>query len=132
MSTICEEIHAALSRFSSCEETEDGARIPTHCLYPSFTHVYVYIAKVGKGYRVHDGSGAYDAAWLHGRDAEMIVGLLKNECANFHLDLSDTSIVAPVPSTEWLAAAIMSVANASALAARNAIDAMRQAARAEI
>lgn len=117
----CEEIHAALARFGRCDETEEGSRIATHCLYPSFTPVHVYVAKIGDGYRVHDAGGAYDTAWLHGRDNRMILGAIEDECTRFHLTLSNKSMVATIPSASWLCGAIVSVANASSLAAYTAV-----------
>jgi hypothetical protein len=117
----CEEIHAALAHFDRCDETSEGSRIATHCMYPSFTPVHVYVAKVGDGYKVHDGAGAYETAWLHGRDHRLIVGAIEDECAHFHLSLSGKTMVADVPSIDWLSSAILSVANATALAAHAAV-----------
>jgi hypothetical protein len=118
----CEDVRAALSTFDVCEDTPDGARIATHCLYPSFEPVHVFVAKVGDGYKVHDGSGAYLAAWSHGRDESLITKALKAECSRFHLSVVGQSCVADVPSQDWLMGAILAVANASACAANNAVS----------
>jgi hypothetical protein len=126
----CADVSTALFDFAACEETPDGARVATHCLYPSFEAVHVYVAKVGDGYHVHDGRGAYETARLHGRDASFAMKAISDETAHFHLETSERSIVANVASSEWLESAILSVANASALAANRAIA--RSSAAAEV
>jgi hypothetical protein len=122
---LCDDVRAALVRFDECEDTSDGSRVPTHCLYPSFEAVTVYVAKIGNGYRVHDGRGAYESAWLHGRNDAVINRALRDECARFHLEISDKAIFASVSTLDWLASAIMSVANASASAANAAVAKVR-------
>jgi hypothetical protein len=124
----CDEIRAALSAFNVCEETDNGSRIATHCLYPSFEPVHIYVAKIGDGFRVHDGRGAFDAAWLHGRDTNIIARALTTECARFHLSISNDAIIANISSADWLLGAILSVANASAAVANNAVARMVAAA----
>jgi hypothetical protein len=116
-----DEISEALSTFNVCERTADGVRITTHCLYPSFETVYVFVSKIGDGYRIHDGRGAFEAAWLHGREPSIATKSLEAEGARFHLSVLDGSLVANVSSLEWLCPAILSVANASASAANHAI-----------
>ena len=118
----CEDVRSALSVFDLCEDTSDGARVTTHCLYPSFEPVHVFVAKVGDGFKVHDGGGAFLAAWVHGRDESLINAALKKECARFHLALMGQSCVAEVSSKDWLLSAILGVANASAVAATNAVS----------
>jgi hypothetical protein len=124
----CEEIHRALADFSLCEETSDGARVATHCLYPSFEPVRIFVAKVGDGFNVHDGMGAYNTAWLHGRDEVMIMNSIKKVVARFHLTLTGRTIFAKAPSLDWLSSAIVSVANASSLAAYDAVEKLVAAA----
>jgi hypothetical protein len=118
----CGEIHAALSGLVVCEETTSGARLATHCLYPSFEAVRVFVAKFGDGYKVHDDGGAYREAWLHGRDDALISRIIKSEASRCRLAVSGASMVADVPSAEWLASAILTVSNASASAARKAVE----------
>ena len=65
-------ILASLKRFAALADTDEGARLETHCLYPSFDPVHAFIAKVGDGYKVHDGAGAFRSAWDHGRDVGLI------------------------------------------------------------
>ncbi|THD43879.1 MAG: hypothetical protein E7774_11890 [Bradyrhizobium sp.] len=126
----CAEISSALSEFARCEETPLGARIATHCLYPSFEPVHVFVAKVGDEYRVHDGRGAFEAAQIHGRDVVTATHAIEHEAAYFHLRFLDCSVVANVSSSDWLESAILSVANASSLGANRAVA--RHLAAAEI
>lgn len=118
---ICEDVRAALGAGEVCVESDAGARVVTHCLYPSFTPVSVFVTKLGDGYRVSDGSGAIRAAWAHGRDEKLIERILAREASRFHLKVSSGALVADAPSIEWLRAAILAVANASAAAAHAAI-----------
>jgi hypothetical protein len=128
----CEVVRTALSDFDRCEETLDGARVATHCLYPSFESVFVYIAKVGDSYVVHDGGGAYRTAWTHGRDSALIRRALSAEADKFRLNCFGDSIISPDVSSEWLQSAILSVANASAGAANRAVSRMVQSSEAAL
>ena len=58
--------------YESCVETEKGSRVVTHCLYPSFEPVTVYVRKGSNSYRVHDDAGALRSIWDHGRDPKTI------------------------------------------------------------
>jgi hypothetical protein len=124
----CEAALAALGHMNRCELTDAGARIATHCLYPSFEPVYVFVAKLGDGFHVHDGEGAYLSAWAHGRDESLIRREIKAEASRFRLHVSNRSLAVSVTSTEWLASGILAVANASAFAARSAIAKLNLAA----
>ena len=95
---------------------------------PVLQSVRVFITKVGDGYRVHDGGGAFDAAWLHGRDKGSIGRCLEIECGHYHLRLVDHAIVGEVASAEWLPNLILGVANASSLAAHHAVERLNAAA----
>jgi hypothetical protein len=117
----CDLINSALSQMGACVETTGGSRLPTHCVYPSFDAVHVFIAKVGDGFKVHDGGGAFREAWLHGRDDLLIKRLIDAECKRFRAERSDTSISVDVGSVDWVPSAILSVANASSLAAHAAV-----------
>ena len=118
----CDDIRKAMADFELCEPSPQGARIATHCLYPSFEHVRVFIAKIGDGFTVHDGDGAYNAAWLHGRDTELIGRSLSDAAHRFDIYVAGKAITARINSIEWLASGILSVANASAMAAHDAVD----------
>jgi hypothetical protein len=117
----CDLIYSALSRLGSCVETTEGSRLTTHCLYPSFDPVHAFVAKVGEGVKVHDGGGAFRSAWLHGRDDLLIKRVIDAECKRFHAKRLDEAIAVEVESHDWLASAIVSVANASSLAAHTAV-----------
>jgi hypothetical protein len=118
----CDAVRKAMAEFDACEETSEGSRIATHCLYPSFEHVRVFVAKVGDGFTVHDGAGAYNTAWLHGRDAELISRSISDAADRFHIYVAGKAIAARVNSIDWLTSGILSVANASSLAAHDAVD----------
>ena len=118
----CEDIRKALADFAMCEQTPEGERIAMHCLYPSFENVRVFIGKAGDGFTVHDGAGAYNAAWLHGREAELIGKSLEDAAHRFHIYVSGKALVARVENIQWLTSAMLSVANASAIAAHDAVD----------
>lgn len=124
----CNIIRQALLDFGKCEITIEGARIATHCLYPSFETVYVYVLKFGDEYRVHDGGGAYRSAWTHGRDENLIRRDIAREIAQFHLQIADEAIISPDVSVDWLENVIIGVANASSLAAHRAVARQAQAA----
>lgn len=119
---ICEDIRKAMAEFQLCEQTPQGARIATHCLYPSFEHVRVFVAKIGDGFTVHDGDGAFNTSWLHGRDIELIGKSLNDAAHRFDIYIAGKSLTARVNSIDWLASGILTVANASAMAAHDAVD----------
>jgi hypothetical protein len=118
----CDEIKEALNRYLECEKTEDGSRIHTHCLYPSFESVSVYIIGYGNGYIVHDGSTASGVAWSHGRDKEIIRKSIAKAARRFGVNAEAGQISMKIDSAEWLESAILAVSNASAMAAHNAVD----------
>jgi hypothetical protein len=117
---VCKDVQAALGPLQKCVETTDGARVTTHCLYPSFDPVTVFVARVGEVYRVHDGGGAERSAWTHGRDDQLIRRMLMRHAARYHIKVIDGRLEAEAPGPDWLLSAILAVANASANAA-NAI-----------
>ena len=88
LAMVCEEIRSAMATFATCEET-DGARIATHCLYPSYETAHVYVVRVGNHYRVHDGGEAFRSAWSHGRDEKAINRAITAEASRFHLSVLD-------------------------------------------
>ena len=124
----CASLGLFFSAFAVCEETADGARIATHCLYPSFEAVHVYVVKVDNKFIVHDGGATERASWLHGRDHHGITRAINKQAERFHLDNRDGRLVGEAVSEEWLPSAVLSVANASALAANNAVAKMVVAA----
>ena len=61
----CKHIQKALAILPGCVETESGSRFTTHCLYPSFETVSVYVVRFGDGFNVHDDGGAVRSIWDH-------------------------------------------------------------------
>ena len=112
----CDLIVASLSDLQ-CEETPDGARILTHCLYPNFDQVAVYVQTHLDGFLVHDGGAGFDIAFDEGHNATAMKGLMREYSALFGADTDDHRIFARALSADWLPNAVMSVANASASAA---------------
>jgi hypothetical protein len=120
---VCDTIRNAIAQFGVCAETPDGARIVTHCLYPSFEPVYVYVGKAADTFYVHDGRGAYDSGWEHGRDEADVASAIRDEALRYHLRVSDDHRLTMEPVTsEWLPSAILAVANASAAAANAVVS----------
>lgn len=113
----CDAIRSAMRGFDDCHPTADGARIATHCLYPSFEVVHVFVVREHDTFTVHDDGGAFHAAWSHGRDVKGITKVLANEAERRKLSLCDNRIIAAKISPDWLRSAILTVANASASAA---------------
>src|SRR4051794_27825100 len=122
MSRTCDDIKAALSAFEACTETDEGSRVTTHCLYPSFDQVNVFVVRIGEGFRIHDGGGAVRSAWLHGREESLVSRMLTKQATRYQIRVQDDSLIADAPSIEWLASAVLAVANASAAAAHAALD----------
>jgi hypothetical protein len=125
---ICEDVRAAMGAGETCEEVEGSARVPTHCLYPSFEPVIVSVSKLGDGYRVSDNGGAVRSAWKHGREESLASRFLTREAARYHLKVSGVALIADAPSIEWLRAAILAVANASAAVSHAALGKVAAAA----
>lgn len=112
----CDLTVAALADLQ-CEETADGARILTHCLYPNFDQVAVYVQTHLDGFLVHDNGACFDIAFDEGQSPTAMKGTMREYSALFGADTDDHRIFARALSGEWLASAIMSVANASSSAA---------------
>lgn len=118
----CEEIIEAMSEFSACEQTQDGCRYLTHCLYPSFDPVAVYVTKYGDGFHVHDGGGASRTAWSHGRDEKTFQRIMERHARRFGLSFEKDSFFGVVHGADWLQSVILAVANTSASAALEAVE----------
>lgn len=122
MSNICNDVRAVLGAMEYCEETEYGARVVTHCLYPSFEQVEVFVHRYGGGYRITDGGGAASSAWGHGRDRPAIMKALEREARKHGLEVVKGSLVVEVKTIDWLASGLLAVANAAAAAAHAAVE----------
>jgi hypothetical protein len=124
----CEDIRARFAAaLRPCEKTDMGLRVLTHCLYPSFEPVAVYVARIGETITVHDGGGAARSAWMHGRDPRVINHAINRQATIHHLDVNEERLTLSIESEEWLPSAIMAVANASAAAAQAAGEGIQQA-----
>lgn len=123
---LCEDVRLALAEGEVCEETDRGARVFTHCLYPSFEPVEIYVTRISDRYVVTDGGGAAAAAWLHGRDE--LGKVLARECARFGVKCNGDVVEGHASSIEWLRPVILAVANASAAAAISALERVAVAA----
>jgi hypothetical protein len=119
---ICEDVKTALASFDICVETSDGARVVTHCLYPSFTPIHVFVSKFGDGYHVHDGGGAYRSAWNHGCDENVISRAMNRHSQKFRVTAIKSTLAVDVTSADWLKSAILAVANASSAVAYAAVE----------
>jgi len=128
MTNLCTTVRESLARYERCDETTQGSRFETHCLYPSFEPVAVYVVKIGDGFLVHDGGGAHACSWAHGRDEKLISRALAESAGRFGLRTDNRQIVSDIPSEAWLASGILSVANASAGAALDAVSRQAKAA----
>ncbi len=117
----CKHIQKALAILPGCVETESGSRFTTHCLYPSFETVSVYVVRFGDGFNVHDDGGAVRSIWDHAGEISIAKQAMAHQAALYGLKVIENKIVAGVPSIDWLFAGIVSVANASAAAAYEAI-----------
>lgn len=115
----CDLIVAALSDLQ-CEQTEDGARVLTHCLYPNFEQVAVYIQTHMDGFLVHDGGEGFDFAFMEARNPTALKGHMRDFSALYGVDSDDHRIFGRALSPEWLPNVVMAVANAAA-AATNAL-----------
>lgn len=124
----CATVDQAIGRYEGCAPTEDGLRIMTHCLYPSFEQVAVFVVGKGDDLIVHDGAGAARSAWLHGSEPRAVSRSLTNAAASFGCEVKDHTILTRAASVDWLWAAIASVANASSDAARASAGRIRQTA----
>lgn len=122
MSLTCDAIRSALADFGGCAETLDGTRVATHCLYPSHESVHVYVVHEGKEFRVHDAGAAFKCAWTHGKDEKAISRAIEHYAGVYHLTCKDDVISSPPIGPDWLASAILAVANASALGAARAVE----------
>ena len=121
----CDMIHTAMGEFSSCEATPNGMLVSTHCLYPSFEPVNVYVVGFGDGFIVHDNAEAARLVWMYGVDERSFKRFASNSARAFDCNVEGAQIQCEAGSADWLWAAIASVANASSDAARTAVGKVR-------
>lgn len=124
----CGLIKSCMDRFERCSQTELGLKVSTHCLYPSFEQVDVYIIQTGDSFVIHDNSEASRIAWLHGVEKRTISSCVNASSAYYGCEtiVENHQIKAIAQDEAWLWAAISAVANASAYAARTAVGRVRK------
>lgn len=115
----CAELDSLLTRNPACLEVEGGVRLTTHCLYPSSDPVEVYVGRKSHGYRVTDGGGAWRNAQTIGRAAD---SMFESACKRHSVNSRGGIVFAETNEEEWVYAAVLAVANASVMAAQNALD----------
>lgn len=115
----CADLDSLLTRTPRCAEVEGGVRFATHCLYPSSDQVHVFIGQRRDGFRVTDGGGAWRSAQNVGRATESIFDAA---CRRHSVKAKGGIILADSPNSDWLYPAALAVANASAMAARCALE----------
>lgn len=120
----CNVVASALAGFRRCEQTADGARIATHCLYPSSESVHVYVVKMGDTFLVHDGGDSFRVAWSHGRDEPVINKALERAAERFHVHAIGHQLRIKDIPPDWLISAILAIANAASQAAFAAVERM--------
>ena len=120
----CDELRALLGEGDYCQETDKGVRLLTHCLHTSFEQAAVYVRRWGDGFIVHDGGDAITAALRHGRDDAAMQTSLKHAVLRYGLTLDSGIITAKANDQSWLRSAVLSVANASAMASALAVEAV--------
>lgn len=121
MSSACNIVLTNAAKLWSCKETENGARIRTTCIFPSFEPVFVYVIKFGDGFIVHDAGETMGVILSHGQEADVAKRFIRSECKRYDLSLEDRRISLKIDALEWLETAIVSVANTASTAARLAI-----------
>ena len=120
--TIREDIAAVLGG-GICFEALKGVRVVTHCLYPSFEQVTVLVQRQGDGFLITDDGGAASVSFAHGVDRAVADEAMQREARRHGLLVIDAALVVTVLNREWLAAAILSIANASAAAVARGVEA---------
>lgn len=122
----CFSLQDMTSRLDGCFEGPGGTVFKTHCLYPSFSPVFVTISAWGDGYRVSDGGGATESVVRQGLNPNALTSALKVAKTKYHLHEKDGVLSLKVDSGDWLENAILAVSNASAFAANLAYNYVEQ------
>lgn len=126
MTAVCDTLLVNAAQLFSCKETDNGARIRTTCVFPSFEPVFVYVVKFGEGFVVHDAGETMGVILGHGGDGDVAKRIIRAECKRFDLKCEDRRISLKIDAIEWLETAIVSVANTAAAAARQALTETRK------
>ncbi|HWV60283.1 MAG TPA: hypothetical protein VN034_06500 [Sphingopyxis sp.] len=117
----CADLNSLLTRIPRCRELDGGSHLRTDCLYPSSDPVMVFVKKqsFGDGFRVDDCGGAWRSAQRHGSPS---VGMFDKASRRYSVNAESGMLWAESNNSEWLVPAILAVANASAMAARAALE----------
>lgn len=119
--TLCNIVDEALAAGRSCDLAGEVARVTTDVVYPSFDPVIVAIRQTPAGFRVSDEAGAVRSALVHGKEDAAIQAAVSAAASQFAVEVVGGSLEAVVPTVDWLRAAVLGVANASAHAAHAAV-----------
>lgn len=122
INNLCQFAIAALADGDVCEQVDEGARVRTHCMYPSFEPVHVYIWRFGEGFVVHDRGEAAARAWSHGREERVANRYLNRTAVRYGLRYEKSRLSVQVEDAGWLRSAILSVANAAAQGCWSAVE----------
>lgn len=121
MKPLCETISVSTALLWACKETENGARIRTTCVFPSFEPVFVYVAKLGDGFVVHDAGETLASILAHGQEGDAAKRVIRSECKRYDVAFGERRLSLKIDALEWLETAIVAVANTAAAAARTAV-----------
>lgn len=118
---ICADLDSLLTRIPRCREMDGGSHLRTDCLYPSSDPVMVFVKKhaFGDGFRVDDCGGAWRSAQRHGNPSN---GMFEKASRRYSVNAESGIVWAEPNDGDWLVPAILAVANASAMAARAALE----------
>ncbi|MDB2391088.1 hypothetical protein N9X12_07715 [Alphaproteobacteria bacterium] len=116
------EIQASIANMSKLHIEGDAICVVTHCLYPSFEPVKVYITDTKSGFRISDKFGAISCASDHGQNKHTTQRQFDKIASKFHTKTKAGEIYAEIPSIEWIPSAVLAVANGSAAVAENTIS----------
>lgn len=116
------EIKESIANLSRIHVKGNTVCFVTHCLYPSFEPVKVYITGTKVGFRISDNFGAISCAWDHGQNKRTIQRQVDKIASKFHTKTEAGEIYTEVPSVEWIPSAVLAVANGSAAVAESAIS----------
>lgn len=119
---IAKRVKTAFASLGASRTTDEGVCVTTQCLYPSFERVEIFVVGFGAGYKIHDGGGAARNGWMHGGQPGAIRRCLNHQACTYKLAVIDDTLVGEAASEDWLPAAILAVANASAAAAAKAVE----------
>lgn len=117
----CAGLDDAFAPFKGCQVTSQGLRVSTDCLLPSFEQLHVFIVQKGTEFIIHDDGAAARSGWDHGADHPSIKSATAASARAFSCDVTDVQLSITVPSREWLWSGVVTVANASADAARRVV-----------